>query len=106
MKNLLLALCFAFPLTACQDTTGAQGPPPKFSPFVQAVFEQYMEETRPILFVVSADGEAAQYYYCPDIADHCAYGSYSSLAIQKCEERSGGVPCHVYAIGKRIKWKG
>lgn len=106
MKNAVLAICSGLALSACQDTAAVQGPPPKFSPFVQAVFDQYMAETRPILFVVSEDGQAAQYYYCPDIADHCAYGSYSALAIRDCEQRSGGVPCHVYAVGRRIKWKG
>lgn len=110
MRSLLLALCIALPLTACLDTTGAQGPPPKFSPGVQAHFEQYMRELNPSLFVVSEDGQTAFYTYCPAHADRCidvsSSGATKSSALRDCETNSGGIPCHVYAVGRRIVWKG
>ena len=108
MRTLLLALCIVCPLSACQDTTRAQGPPPKFSPSTQALFEQYMEEINPTLFVVSTDGRAAWYTYCPAHADFCypASGATKSTALRDCEKDSGGVPCRVYAVGRRIVWGG
>ncbi len=108
MRTLMLALCAGVLLSACQDTTGAQGPPPTFSPAVQAIFERYMGEINPTLFVVSTDGQYARYTYCPAYADACypAAGATKSKALRSCEEQSGGVSCKVYALGRRVVWKG
>ena len=106
MRTLLLTICIALSLSACE--TGAEGPPPTFSPGVQAHFEHYMEELNPGVFVVSTDGQTAHYSLCPAIADHCfevGKGSRSQI-LNSCETNSGGVPCHVYAVGRRIVWKG
>ena len=105
MRTLLLALGIALSLSACETT--AEGPPPTLSPRVQAHFEQYMGEMNPSVFVVSTDGQAAQYSLCPATADHCfdvGPGSKSDV-LNRCEARSGGVPCHVYAVGRRVVWK-
>jgi hypothetical protein len=106
MRTLLLALCTALSLSACE--TGAEGPPPTLSPRVQAYFEQYMGESNPLMFVVSTDGRAAQYRYCPVGFDRCypVSGAPKSELFRECEKKSGGVPCHVYAVGRRIVWKG
>ena len=106
MRTLILALCVPLLLGACQDT-GAQGPPPTFSPSVQAFFEQYLNEPIPRVFVVSIDGQYASYRYCKGLGDVCV-GQVSAThkAITHCEKNSGGVPCKVYAFGRRIKWTG
>ena len=108
MRYLLLALCIGLPLSACQDTTGAKGPPPTFSPGVQAYFEEYMSLANPLIFVVSTDGRAVSYRYCPAHADRCLpiTGGPKSELLRNCETDSGGVPCKVYAIKRRIVWKG
>jgi hypothetical protein len=106
MRTLLLALCIALSLSACE--TDAEGPPPTFSPAVQASFEQYMGTLNPALFAVSTDGRAAWWSYCPAHADGCLETGPGSKAdvLNRCEKESGGVPCHVYAVGRRIVWKG
>ena len=111
MRYLLLALCIALPLSACQDT---QGPPPTFAPNIQELFEEYMAEQNPELFVVSTDGQAAYYTYChiskwPICSDSSQ--SYPAAlrrghAFSECEKNSRGVPCKTYAVGRRIVWKG
>lgn len=105
MKTLLLALGIALSLSACE--TGPEGPPPTLSPEVQAYFERYMRELSPSLFVVSTDGQHATYTYCPGQADHCygLGGATKSKTLRECKQDSG-VPCHVYAVGRRIVWKG
>ncbi len=106
MRNLILALCVPLLLGACQDTS-AQGPPPSFSPAVQAYFEKYMREINPTLFVVSTDGKYANYTYCPGHADLClsARRASRSNVLRSCRGASG-VPCEVYAVGHRVVWKG
>ena len=105
MRTLLLALGIALSLSACETT--AEGPPPTFSPYVQAHFEQYMRQMHPGVFVVSTDGQSLFYSTCPAFADHCfAVGAGSKTdVLNRCEMNSGGVPCHVYAVGRRIVWK-
>ncbi len=106
MRTLILALCVPLLLGACQDSVG-QGPPPTFSPSIQAFFEQYLNEPIPRVFVISIDGKYATYRYCTGLGDVCV-GQVSATpkAITHCEEQSGGVPCKVYAFGRRIKWTG
>lgn len=109
MRRLFLALSVVLPISACQGT-GVQGPPPTFSPSVQAHFEQYLAEINPGLFVVSTDGQAAFYTYCPEWADRCldvsSGGATKSGALRDCEKNSGGVPCEVYAVEGRVVWHG
>lgn len=105
MRTLLFALSIALPLSACE--TGGEGPPPTFSPSVQALFERYMGEHNPTVFVVSTDGQAARYSYCPAYAGKCGIGGATKGKVLKaCEERSEGVSCKVYAVGRKIVWKG
>ncbi len=105
MRTLLLALCIALSLSACE--TSAEGPPPTLSPSVEALFERYLNEPVPRVFVVSIDGQYASYRYCTGLGDICV-GQVSDThkAITRCEGFSGGVPCKVYAHGSRIKWTG
>lgn len=107
MRYLLVVMCISVGLSACQDTT-AEGPPPVFSPGVQAYFEKYMGEYNPILFVVSVDGQTARYTFCPAYGDYCRplSGETKAKALEDCAKDSGGVQCKVYAEGRRIVWKG
>ncbi len=66
-----------------------------------------MAELNPSVFVVSTNGRTAQYTYCPDQADACPglSGATKSKALRSCREESG-VACEVYAVGRRVVWKG
>ncbi len=61
----------------------------------------------PTLMAISEDGEHSMYYYCP--AQYRAYGclddNTAHKAILGCEKRSGGSPCFVFAIKRRVVWK-
>ena len=108
MRPTILAFCIALPLSACQATLDAHRPPLAFSPFAHDAFEQYLAELKPILFVVSNDGRVVKYTYCPAFADNCrpVSGPTKSKILKDCEVDSGGVPCGVYAVGRRVVWKG
>ena len=61
----------------------------------------------PEIMAISEDGITSHYYYCP--AQYRASGCYSpSLVgdvIAKCENRSGGSPCSIFAKKRKIVWK-
>jgi hypothetical protein len=61
----------------------------------------------PMLMTISEDGQDSMYYYCP--AQYRAYGcmdeNTARQAILGCQKRSGGTPCFVFAIKRRVVWK-
>ena len=61
----------------------------------------------PMLMAISEDGQDSMYYYCP--AQYRAHGcldeNTAHQAILGCQKRSGGTPCFVFAIKRRVVWK-
>jgi len=61
----------------------------------------------PEIMAISEDGITSHYYYCP--AQYRASGCYSPSivgdVIAKCEKRSGGSPCSIFAKKRSIVWK-
>jgi hypothetical protein len=51
------------------------------------------------VFVVTEDGLASGYSYCP--GDRCRPGSFTAHALQLCE--NAGMKCVVFAFGSTIK---
>ena len=51
------------------------------------------------VFVVTEDGLASGYSYCP--GDRCRPGSFTSHALQLCQ--NAGMKCVVFAFGTTIK---
>ncbi len=105
MKNYLLALCLFIPLSACQTDGSVGRGPLKLAPEVQAHLDDYMEKSSPAVFVVSTDGNVGAGYYCPDVFDGCMPSNHTFRAIKDCQEVSEGVPCKIYAKGRRVVWE-
>ena len=61
----------------------------------------------PTIIAISEDGEHSMYYYCP--AQYRAYGcmddNTARKAILGCQKSSGGTPCFIFAVKRRIVWK-
>ncbi len=61
----------------------------------------------PTLMAISQDGEHSMYYYCP--AQYRAYGcmdeNTARKAILGCQKNSGGTPCFVFALKRKVVWK-
>lgn len=59
----------------------------------------------PMKFSVSNDGKNAWYYYCDAMNVHRC-GSISDKELnKKCEQKSFGSRCQVFAVGRSIKWR-
>ncbi len=106
MKSLILVLCVLVPLSACQNGGAVGSGPLTLSPKAQAALRDYMKNTKPMVFVVSTDGRAYSYRYCPEAYDGCMRSSDTFRALENCREYSRGVPCKVYAKGHSIVWEG
>ena len=61
------------------------------------------KKNKPMLMAISADGKSSYYYYCP--YPTCSDGNYVYKAIKKCEKKSNGSPCYLFATKRRIQWK-
>ena len=61
------------------------------------------KKNKPMLMTISKDGKYSHYYYCP--YDTCETGNYVFKSIKKCEKRSNGSPCYLFATKRKIKWK-
>ena len=75
--------------------------PITLSPEVEAGFERYKALNFPSRFAVSVDGAGYGYSYCPQ--GNCS-GNPQRVAIDSCEQASGGVPCKLYAKGRNVVW--
>ena len=62
------------------------------------------KKNHPMLMTISKDGKSSHYYYCP-YANGCADDNYAFKSIKKCEKRSNGSPCFLFATKRKIKWK-
>ncbi len=96
MKSLILVLCVLVPLSACQSDNSVGSGPLTLSPDVQEYFDKYKKYTSPIVFVVSTDGNAADYLYCPEAYDGCIPGINTFHVLESCEKLSGGVSIALY----------
>lgn len=62
------------------------------------------KKNNPMLMTISKDGKYSHYYYCPYVQG-CETGNYVYKSIKKCEKRSNGSPCFLFATKRKIKWK-
>ena len=62
------------------------------------------KKNHPMLMTISKDGKSSHYYYCPH-ANGCLDDNYAFKSIKKCEKRSNGSPCFLFATKRKIKWK-
>ncbi len=87
-------------LSGCQTLAG-QGPL-DLDPKVAAEIEVAMAQARPIdTIAVSTDGRHLSITYCKTAR---CWGNPVELAIGRCQEQSGGVPCYLYARGRNLVW--
>ena len=61
------------------------------------------KKNHPMIMTISKDGKSSHYYYCP-YPDGCRDANYAFKSIKKCEQRSNGSPCFVFAKKRRIIW--
>lgn len=101
--SLLLVPAVTAFLAACQTTFYDVGTTPiTLSQKVFTGFEKYKQYEDPLFFAVATNGSWYSFRTCssafcnPDV---------SSLAINRCEERSG-LECKIFANGRNIVWKG
>ena len=93
----MLIACVA--LAGCADQPIGQGPI-KFTPKMQAQYDQYRQSTTPGAFVVTKQGSTF-YSYCDSL--DCRTGA-TSMAMRLCRQRDVG-ECFVYDIGGRVVWR-
>jgi len=60
------------------------------------------KKNKPMLMTISKDGKYSHYYYCPYTT--CEDGNFVFKSIKKCEKRSNGSPCFIFAKKRRIVW--
>jgi len=60
------------------------------------------KKNHPMLMTISKDGKSSHYYYCPYA--YCEDGNYVYQSIKKCEKRSNGSPCFLFAKKRKIVW--
>ncbi len=106
--RLLFFFCSIFALVACQ-TSGAihqdaGSGPISLSPSVKIAFESYKELEGWGFFAVSTDGQHYGYGGCVSLG--ACYSDGDMAALRRCRQRSGGVPCKIYADGPNIVWQG
>lgn len=62
----------------------------------------------PDIIAISENGKHSWYYYCPAQyrgSGGCLQTGIAKQAILKCEKRSNGSPCFIFAKKRRIVWK-
>ena len=93
----MLIACVA--LAGCADQPIGQGPI-KFTPKMQAQYDQYRQSTTPGAFVVTKQGSTF-YSYCDSL--DCRTGA-TSMAMRLCRQRDVG-ECFVYDVGGHVVWR-
>lgn len=92
-------------LLGCAAPGGVKGTGPlHLTPYVAEGFARYLGEQGPHNFAVSEDGEAYFYVYCGYTA--CSRSLGTSYTIGRCQQRSGGVPCRIFAMDREVVWDG
>ena len=61
------------------------------------------KKNHPMLMTISKDGKTSHYYYCPYLQG-CEEQNYVFKSIKKCEKRSNGSPCFLFAKKRKIVW--
>lgn len=100
-RTILLALA-ALILGACQTLSGKG--PIVFSESTAALYQHYLSRDYPAKFAVSEDGRHSTYYYCAWNAVKCQ-GTPDTKVIARCEEKSKGVPCRMFAKERDVVWE-
>ncbi|MDD9902814.1 MAG: hypothetical protein OXT06_04545 [Rhodospirillaceae bacterium] len=106
--RLLVLLGLAWGIAACQTSGGmhrdAGSGPITLSSSVKVAFEHYKQYDGWGFFAVSPDGQHFGFGGCPSLG--ACYNDGDNAALRRCKERSGGVPCKIYADGPNIVWQG
>ena len=108
--KILIPLFVLVLLNSCSNGTAGQNEitvgkwPITLSPIIQRDFDKYMKSERPTVFFVAIDGGSYSYSYCADI-DGCLTSSATYRAMKNCQKYSNGVPCKIYAKGRKIVWE-
>jgi len=66
-------------------------------------FKAYLDSKAPLVFALSEDGRTSHWYYCVEFG--CQPYRTIHLAITKCNMRSKGSPCHMFARREEIVWE-
>jgi len=95
-------------LSACQTAGGNQAVatgvgPVKMSQRSFTSFQSYEKAQDPIVFALSEDGKTSHWYYCIEFG--CQPYRTIHLAVTKCNMRSNGSPCHLFARQRDIVWE-
>mgnify|MGYP005646070565 CR=1 FL=1 len=104
---LLLIICF-LALAACQTTDSRIGKGPiTLSSSATSMFENYKLKESPNYFVVANDGLNAAYSSCPPMGVDCVIEGPENVLFG-CSERAKtrGTECSVFAVERKIVWKG
>ena len=91
-------------LTACESADQIGQGPITISPGLHAAIEQYKDQRNPRYFAVSENGNASAAATCPFVGG--CRNITADEVINVCEERSGGVPCKIFARGTKVIWNG
>lgn len=60
------------------------------------------KKNNPMVMAISENGRYSYYYYCA--YPSCTDGNEPFKAIKRCEKRSGGNPCYIFAKKRKIVW--
>ena len=110
LGHIVVALLFGVLISGCEAGGGSStsenigSGPIRLSSDVKGQFDAYRKRSFPIYFAVSVDGKSEGHGFCNN-GYTCGQFSQESYVIGSCESNSGGVPCKIYAIGKKIVWK-
>lgn len=106
MLNIRNAICAALflGLSACQTIDDVGTGPINLSTKVIVAFETYKALDHSGFFSVSEDGNHYGVGVCPTLAP--CYSDGRALSLRLCHERSGGIPCKIYASDRLIVWRG
>jgi len=106
LKNwLAYAFVALLLMTGCQATNPDAGSGYiNLSRHVEAFFQSYLANPNGEYFAVSTDGQNYGYSVCHSGRFNCTE-SGGVVALRACRQRSGSVPCKLYAMGEDIVWQ-
>lgn len=100
--RILMVLVTTLMLTACQGHVGSG--PLTLTPGVENYVAKRMADSSTAYVAVSADGRSAGSSYCAaGFSSQCG-GNGAVVAINSCENYSGGKKCYIYAQGGKVIW--
>jgi len=105
--SVFLIIC-SLGLAACQTTAVKIGNVPvSLSSKMVGYIESYKMEDSPTHFALSNDGKNSFYTHCPPTAADCLEDG-GAHAIDGCNRKAKkrGSECSIFAIGRKIVWKG